>query len=204
MSARGLSDIASLLQRYYAHDLAKIDPSAWDALLEMADGMAAEYPSCAEALVRIVNAPANDKDQFEYEFNRLFVGPGRPECPPYETIYVAEDDTLMRETSKRLRRAYLEAGLQPDLKNIEPDDHFAFEMAFVAWLLDKTPELNAMLKDFTEQHLDEWAFAHVTSVRNATENEVCLGFAQLLESMVSEVDRLVSKEMLQEKEEEEM
>lgn len=186
MNGFDLKDAVGLLQRYYAHDLTKMDPEAWSVLADAARPTRTTYPGIADALMRIASANDEDKLDFEYEFNRLFVGPDRPSAPPYETVYVAKEDTLMRDTTLELRDAYLKSGLQVDMKNIEPDDHLAFELAYVSHLLEGSEQGD--LSSFCADHISQWVGPHLDAVRTATRNEVCLGFADLLDNVADLLD----------------
>lgn len=185
----------SLLHRYYAHELTKIDPDSWSVFdLLAAEPLAHDDACVRDAVLRIAQAPVSDIERFEYEFNRLFVGPGELPAAPYETVYVSGDRVLMRQTSMAVRRAYADVGLMVNAKNVEPDDHLAFECAFLAQLAGRRDAASrAAFASFAREHWMRWAPAHVAAVRASTSNEVCLGFADLLEAVSSVIQLQVSK-----------
>lgn len=187
MFSTDLAAYFRLLHRYYSHMLTRIDASEWPAFEAFATSdLAWEHPHLRAAALRIAQAPESDLKSFEHQFNRLFVGPEELLAAPYETVYLTNERVLMRETTMAVRRAYEEAGMQVSAKNIEPDDHFAYECAFMAYLAEKGDEqASQAFESFASAHLARWVPPHVAAIRKGTTNEVCLGFADLLESLNS-------------------
>lgn len=184
---RNLAPIFGLVRRYYARDLVKVGPRDWPMVSAYSDNPAVSAdPALAGAIERIAHAPTPDAERFEYEFNRLFVGPGRVPAAPFETVYRSPERTLMREVTMAVRAAYRERGMETDAKNVQPDDHAAYECAFVAFLLERDEEGDAEALDaFCADHLQRWVPQHVACVRAETGNELCLGFADLIEAALA-------------------
>lgn len=187
MDRSDLAPIFGLLRRYYARELTKIAPGDWSMIKTFGEQPAAVgEPRIAAAVDRIAQAPQRDRESFEYAFNALFVGPDRRQAAPFETVYRSSERTLMRDVTLSVRAAYLERGMEVDAKNVQPDDHAAYECAFVVFLLERDAEGDAEALDaFAAEHLARWVPQHAAAIRQATDNGVCLGFADLLEAAVA-------------------
>lgn len=185
MFSTDLAAYFKLFHRYYSHTLTRIDASEWPAFeVFAASELAQERPHLRAAALRIAQAPDSDIRSFEHQFNRLFIGPEELLAAPYETVYLSGERVLMRETTMAVRRAYEDAGMQVSAKNVEPDDHFAYECAFMAHLADRGDEQAAQaFESFAKAHLARWVAPHVAAIRKNTTNEACLGFADLLEAL---------------------
>ena len=72
--------------------------------------------------------------ELEADFNRLFIGPGRPLAPPWESYYLSRDHLLFQEQTLAVRQAYRRFGLEAPHINIEPDDSLSLELSFMAEL----------------------------------------------------------------------
>ncbi|HIH45030.1 MAG TPA: molecular chaperone TorD family protein [Candidatus Methanoperedenaceae archaeon] len=70
-------------------------------------------------------------EQDEFEYNRLFAGPGHIPVPPYESLYT--EGVLMGTGSMEVRDEYLEEGLAVTGRSDLPD-HASFELEFMAYL----------------------------------------------------------------------
>ena len=198
MCVSDLIDAYRLLNLYYGRELSgKVEPD-WDTVASLGKTeLAAKYPAIAAAMDEVVAASSEDREDFKYEFNRLFVGPEKLPAAPYETVYLSPERTLMRQHTLSVREAYLNAGLVVDKKNVEPDDHFAYECAFAAYLLEQieaendgegkglsASEARKALAAFTKEHLSRWAPLHAEAVESNTDSALCKGFAHLMAAVV--------------------
>lgn len=81
-------------------------------------------------------------ERLQYEFSRLFIGPGSPPVPLFESRYRSPDSLLMQETTIAIRYNYLSSGLVSGGPSHIPEDHLAVELEYVYYLAGET------LKDF--------------------------------------------------------
>ena len=105
----------------------------------------------------------------ESDFNRLFVGPGKPLAPPWESYYLSRDHLLFQEETLAVREAYRRFGLEAVSLHSEPDDSLSLELSFMAELCGRCGEalnpgpgggqaevLEAQ-RQFLASHLLRWA-----------------------------------------------
>lgn len=66
------------------------------------------------------------------EYHRLFLGPGRPVAPPFESVY--RDRTILGPSAQSFLRELREAGVEPPEDFRLPADHVALELEYLAHL----------------------------------------------------------------------
>ncbi|WP_136797521.1 TorD/DmsD family molecular chaperone [Desulfosediminicola ganghwensis] len=94
--------------------------------------------------------------EVEYDFNRLFVGPGTVPAPPYASAYL-DEPTLMGAPSLEVRQFYVRLGVAVPDQGSTPDDFLAFELDAVS-VLDAA-KFHGDLE--LEQHIDEFITTHM-------------------------------------------
>ena len=99
---------------------------------------------------------------FEYDYNRLFVGPNKLLASPYESSYRNFEGTVLQQETLKVRNFYHYVGLQVADEGQMPDDHIQFELEFILHVLsDPTiQEKDQIYKMFLEKHLLQWGFKH--------------------------------------------
>lgn len=99
------------------------------------------------------------EERLRNEFTRLFIGPGSPPVPPYETMYI--DNKMGGPTLLELKKVYRNAGIEKEEGYSEPVDNIAFEMRFMAYLgeqalHDDMHTYLEMQKKFMDEHILKW------------------------------------------------
>ncbi len=129
--------------------------------------------ACARlATAGCVPPPEADED-LEYDFNRLFVGPGRLAAPPYASVYLETEPRLMGETTLLVRAVYHALGLASPRQSALPDDHLSLELDAALALRAAAgeadgPEMAALRRYFLAEHLGRWLPAFAARVREAS------------------------------------
>jgi TorA maturation chaperone TorD len=113
-------------------------------------------------------------------FNRLFVGPGAVEAPPWESVHLNKENTLFQPSTLDVRKAYVASGFIPQQYPHVADDHIAIELDFLARLAeraemslesgDTATALSALAasEEFLRKHLMKWVHNFAASVAAAT------------------------------------
>jgi TorA maturation chaperone TorD len=91
---------------------------------------AAEMAGAYGALAAGGDSPPapHDWGEVEFAFNRLFVGPGPLEAPPYASVYLEDQPRLMGRTGLLVRAVNDTLGLSAPGRGGTPDDHVALEL----------------------------------------------------------------------------
>ncbi len=138
----------------------------------------------------------------EWDFNRLFVGPGEMLAPPWESVYRSKTKLTFQEPTLQVRAVYERFGVQAPAVHREPDDHLGLELAFVATLSDLAAATAARddtaqlatcrqtQRDFLQDHLLAWAPACLALVEKHAETDYYRGAARLALGSLSESARL--------------
>jgi TorA maturation chaperone TorD len=102
---------------------------------------ASAYRVALSDLQSMVKAALGEGDasieRIKSNFTRLFVGPGKVEVPPWESIYRSKEDVLFQGNTLAVRKAYVAQGFIPQRYPHVADDHVALELDFMAQLAAK-------------------------------------------------------------------
>ena len=138
----------------------------------------------------------------EWDFNRLFVGPGEMLAPPWESVHRSKTRLTFQEPTLQVRELYQRFGVEAPAVHREPDDHLGLELAFMATLSDLAAGAAARddaaqlaagfqtQKDFLQDHLLAWAPACLGLVEKHAETDYYRGAARLALGSLSESARL--------------
>ena len=138
----------------------------------------------------------------EWDFNRLFVGPGEMLAPPWESVHRSKTKLTFQEPTLQVRELYRRFGVEAPGIHREPDDHLGLELAFLATLSDQaagaadrgdTAHLARCFQaqsDFLRDHLLAWAPACLALVEKHAETDYYRGAARLALGALAESARL--------------
>jgi len=152
--------ILSLLSSMYLCKPTKGAIENWKILF------AEDVPDFMSGLKESINGIDSDSEEqlsdLLWEYTRLFIGPYKLPCPPWESVYTSAKRLMMQEAFDKVQEFYNEVGLKIDDPDIMPD-HIGAELNFLAILIqkmDNEPEkkndyLN-LAKRFLEEHLTRW------------------------------------------------
>ncbi len=110
-----------------------------------------------------------------WEYTRLFIGPYKLPCPPWESVYTSPQRLMMQEACDEVKSSYNEIGLTVNNPDIMPD-HIGIELNFLALLYEKmesNPEKRlsylAFAKRFLDEHLTRWIFQFTADMEEAAD-----------------------------------
>ena len=123
---------------------------------------------------------------FEYDYNRLFVGPNKLLASPYESSYRNFEGTVLQQETLKVRNFYHYVGLQVANEGQMPDDHIQFELEFILHVLsDPTIQENDQIyKMFLEKHLLQWGFKHCERIEQNSQNTITYAMAVLFKEFL--------------------
>jgi len=99
------------------------------------------------------------------EYTSLFLGPGRPKAPPWESVYRTEEQLLFSRTTYEVRKILADNGLEIAEKNHQPEDHMGIELLALAMMSenvlavqDQTEQKTRIREQasFIDEHLLSW------------------------------------------------
>jgi DMSO reductase family type II enzyme chaperone len=140
----------------------------------------------------------------EIAYNRLFVGPGRPQAPPYESFYRDKWGLVMGPSAREVERRYAEAGLAmaPDHRDLP--DHVVTELGFMAYLTMREAAAKGEERRtwqrrerlFLQDHLGAWLPPFCRQVQEAGQHPFYTALAELAVTFVDlDTQRLEDRQM---------
>ena len=141
-------------------------------------------------------ADVEDVSSLRKDYSKLFIGPYKLLAPPYGSIYLEGQNSVMGESTVDALYQYKREGIEVRLK--EAPDHIAIELEFMFFLISK--ELEAIRdsnladadayqkkqKAFLELHLGRWISRFAEKVEANAETEFYKNLANLTKSFVEE------------------
>jgi len=132
----------------------------WASLLDNSAPALLKDMKCA--LDEIDTASAEIMEDLLWDYTRLFIGPYKLRCPPWESVYTSQNKLMMQDAADDTRRAYAELGLAIDDPAVMPD-HIGAELDFLSLAYERAGEENGkqsdcirMGKAFLDNHLMKW------------------------------------------------
>lgn len=115
-----------------------------------------------EAVIGINTESEQEVEALLWEYTRLFIGPYKLPCPPWESVYTSPKRLMLQDAADQVLQAYREAGLSISTPDVMPD-HIGAELYFLALLLQKlhteTDRRELLLKtinNFMQAHIVRW------------------------------------------------
>ena len=139
--------------------------------------------------------------QLSKEHLRLFVGPGRVQCPPYESVYrqdrpLLEKGLVMGPSTADVRHRYAEANLVVPKNFTDLPDHIAVEMEFMHFLCgeesrfaeqvnpQESAKIRKMQNEFLEEHLKPWVNNFADCILRSANLSIYKAAASLLKTFI--------------------
>jgi TorA maturation chaperone TorD len=132
--------------------------ASWPAAAEAAEALGLDAGSVEELAGYSDSATA---EELLDEYERLFVGPGRTPCPPYESLWLSgqprlEQGRLMGAASVAVADLYRGLGLDVAAAAHELPDHLAIELEALAVALSEGAAAEEARGALLHEHLLSW------------------------------------------------
>lgn len=138
-----------------------------------------------EALDKIDLHAKQQLEDLLWEYTRLFIGPYKLPCPPWESVYTSGKKLMMQEAYDQVQEFYLEAGLVVGDPNIM-SDHIGAELNFLAVLYEKMnseaekcPFYEGIVKRFLDEHARKWIPQFTADLENAADSQFYKALARV-------------------------
>jgi TorA maturation chaperone TorD len=125
-----------------------------------------------------------------WEYTRLFIGPYKLPCPPWESVYTSGKRLMMQEAYDEVRGLYNEVGLKIDHSDIKAD-HIGAELNFLAVLYNKisndhkkSPYYKDIAKRFLDEHLLKWVTQFTLDMEEAAGSPLYKTLAHLTREFI--------------------
>lgn len=130
------------------------------------------------------------------EYHRLFAGPYKLAAPPYASVYLESDPTIMGPSTVKVLKTYEEAGFSLSLSFKDLPDHITAELEFMALLCEQeggawqkedfsqAEELLSREETFLVDHLAQWIPKFSSRVHSSTDSPFYRALASLVKDYV--------------------
>lgn len=131
---------------------------------------------------------------------RLFGGLGAPKAPPYESVYLSENQLLFQKQTLELKRIYESYGWSSTGNGKIPDDHIGIEIQFLNLMLEKYfetadgvchNEITGDIHHFIDAHLISWIVKWNKKLQKHATSNFYKGIGYLLVSCVQDIRTIV-------------
>ena len=134
-------------------------------------------------------------DELLWEYTRLFIGPYKLPCPPWESVYTSPKRLMMQDAAGQVQALYAESGLAINTDDVMPD-HIGVELNFLAVLLQRIQseagskeEETGRADKFLNEHLLKWAPQFTRDMEDAAESSFYRAVARATREVVDLVRR---------------
>ena len=151
----------------------------------------------AEAsLVRLKDGEARKVSLVKDEYTRLFIGPGKLDAPPWESVYATKERLLFQKTTLDVRSAYRAQGFEAQAYPSVADDHIAIELDFmaslgkraqIAYADGKMALMSQAMKAsaaFIDNHLGQWIDVYANALEEVSNASLYPELVNLMKAFV--------------------
>jgi len=156
-------------------------------------------PAAAPFSQRMEESLASYTDEeLAVEYARLFVGPFGLKAPPYGSVYLDGERTVMGPSTMETIRIYEEEGLARDEGFSELPDHIAVELEFMYFLIyrevealqngdpERAEEYRRKQQEFLNRFLVKWVPQFCRNIKEGTDNRFYSALADCLTALIME------------------
>lgn len=159
--------------------------------------------SALDQLQGVVQENSWAQSDLRVEYNRLFVGPTKPVCHPYESVYdqgreETDIGTVQGPSAEFFENAFAVENLEMDPSRAELFDHVAYELEFMYFLLGKAIGEEAVKTEYLHksksvlvQHLAKWLPAFGECIAEKSEHPFYQNLGCLLTAFIKAETELV-------------
>lgn len=121
----------------------------------LTDDWQAQWPLDAEALAPVAAMfKTHSEESLPQARQRLFIGPYALPSPPWGSVWLDRESVLFGDSTLALRQWMRENGIQFEMQQNEPEDHFGSLLLLAAGLPRMTVIMNA---NNSARHLFPWS-----------------------------------------------
>lgn len=139
--------------------------------------MDAQQQDCWQQMRSAIQALPNpisvaQLDDLAAEYAAIYLT-GAYQASPYESVWTDDEHLMCQASMFTLRKKYADAGLMVANWRSRPDDHFIFQLLFVAHLAQHAASKQdwQAIADFLDQHLLSWYSKFVTLIAQRSQNQ---------------------------------
>jgi TorA maturation chaperone TorD len=159
---------------YFAGTMVMWDPSNecihdfWTQGMIKSLPVSSQNPTFMKAAAQLRSSVADElssHERMKEDYLALFSGKGKSFAPPYESVYLGNEQLLFGKQTSEVRAFYQSYGWVPKYRNEIPDDHLGIELLFLTLLIQKylefdddacIKEMRSEIRRYISSHLLTW------------------------------------------------
>lgn len=174
---------------------AEPNPDLTRSVKKICSGISQCYAPCCQEAEDLRQAFLTSRlHRLQVDHAQLFVGPFQLSAPPFGSVYLETQPTLMGDSTKNVKELYKEAGLEmgPEFNN--PPDHISAELEFLAYLLllrntvdsenEDQERVAGLCRYFLQQHLGAWIGPFTSLVEKGAGTDFYKSLARMSRQLV--------------------
>ncbi|MCK8825011.1 TorD/DmsD family molecular chaperone [Fuchsiella alkaliacetigena] len=190
---------------YHAPEESILESELLDNLIESAEFISEKLGNMAQDIKTEFVSTENFQD-LKVDHSKLFVGPFELLAPPYGSVYLEKEGTVMGDSTMNVINTYKELGLDRSDDFKEPHDHIIAELEFLYYLtfnsIKETGNENykealeylEAHQNFLAKHLAAWVSDFAAKIKEHANTELYKKLAELTESFIKdEVDDILEQ-----------
>jgi TorA maturation chaperone TorD len=125
-------------------------------------------------------------EQVAIEYSELFVGPGAPEAPPWETLYRSGVKVLFGQSTFDMKRLFAKEGLKASAQSHQLEDHLGFELLYLSAKCHQFAEFDLSDEALREQQgfIEEHPLSFISKMREKAEHSSTTGYYPALLQLI--------------------
>ena len=179
---------------YYSPSQALIEENCFQNLATILTELSAEAAAAATETAALV--AKSDLQELLVEHTRLFVGPFQLPAPPYGSVWMEQEKSLMGATTVKAANFYAACGLQLAEEIYQVPDQITVELEFISYLVFKQREAAlagnqdeadrqvSLQKEFLETFLLPWLGPFTDAVITDNEAPAYMALARATKAFV--------------------
>lgn len=128
----------------------------------------------------------------EYDFNALFVGPGKLLAAPFASVYLDDDALVMGKATLEIRDFMATLGLSVKQDSNIPDDHISCVLELTTLLLVNSRQASQYRRTLTQyinNHLTKWVPLYIEKIKTHAQTTMLYTVADILFYWLDELKR---------------
>jgi TorA maturation chaperone TorD len=131
-------------------------------------------------------SPAKTLELLGVEYTRLFIGPGRPAAPPWESLYREGRDVLFGQPTLDMRRLLALEGVKAKPSSHQFEDHIGYELVYLGLRFARFAKSSPSIADRVElaSFIESHPLSFIGPLHEKADSAASIGFYPALIDLV--------------------
>jgi TorA maturation chaperone TorD len=147
-----------------------------------------------KAVFKINTSSEDEIEELVWDYTRLFIGPYKLPCPPWESVYTSPKKLMMQDAAEQVSNIYREMGLAIGSDDVMPD-HIGAELNFLGVLFGKINDepgkkdvCVGVMRKFLAEHLNQWTPRFLSDMEASADSAFYKSLAKATGAILQSID----------------